>query len=122
MTKGDAMKSTGAVALQPGRFITKKFLQVALLTVSLMMVLPGLCDGNTIKVLDSLDDVPLGRVGWDTSVAISKDGYPVISYATRTPIPYLDPNSLIYLRVAFCHDTTCTSHTIQDKTWILQTT
>ena len=106
MTKGDAMKSTGAVALQPGRFITKKFLQVALLTVSLMMVLPGLCDGNTIKVLDWE-----GNVGWEPSIAINADGLPVISYATRAPIPY--PNGLLYLKVAFCADAQCSSWTLR---------
>jgi len=97
------MKSTGAVALQPGRFITKKFLQVALLTVSLMMVLPGLCDGNTIKVLDWE-----GNVGWGPSIAINAAGLPVISYATRAPVA-----GLLYLKVAFCADAQCSSWTLR---------
>jgi len=106
MTKGDAMKSTGAVALQPGRFITKKFLQVALLTVSLTLLIPSLCAGNTIRVLDWE-----GNVGWEPSIAINAAGLPVISYATRAPIPY--PNGLLYLKVAFCADAQCSSWTLR---------
>jgi hypothetical protein len=97
------MKGVASITLPSAGLTTrKKFLKAALLTVSLTMLIPSLCSGNTIRVLDSD-----GNVGWDTSLAI-KDGLPVISYATRAPV-----SGLLYLKVAFCADAQCSSWTIK---------
>jgi hypothetical protein len=97
------MKGVASITLPSAGLTTrKKFLKAALLTVSLTMLIPSLCAGNTIRVLDSD-----GNVGWDTSLAI-KDGLPVISYATRAPV-----SGLLYLKVAFCADAQCSSWTLR---------
>jgi hypothetical protein len=94
---------TGVAFRSAGLTAKKRLVQIALLNVFLMLIIPSLCAGTTLRVLDSD-----GNVGWEPSIAINWDGSPVISYATRAPV-----NGFVYLKVAFCDDAQCSSWTLR---------
>ena len=91
------------MTLTPTGLTSKKMLlKVALLTISLMLLIPSICVGTIIRVLDSE-----GNVGWEPSIAINWDGSPVVSYATREAV-----GGFVYLKVAFCDNAQCLSPTL----------
>ena len=91
------MKHPAGIALQAASIRTKKTLQVAFSFFFLTILIPSLCAGTTIRVLDSE-----GNVGWEPSIAINWDGSPVVSYATRQAV-----GGFVLLKVAFCDDADC---------------
>ncbi len=64
------MKHPADIAFRSAGLTTKKrFVQIALLNVFLMLMIPSLCAGTTLRVLDSE-----GNVGWEPSIAINGMG------------------------------------------------